>query len=242
MWPITTLEPELGFFELAKKNKRFPSAKARFCTVELKIKPTLKHISTLYAQGNTVLLHSGVRAGESHARSKMLERAYDGNMLCEVFRPLLTWTIDDVWAIHKKYRIPRNPLYDHGCKRVGCLPCVMSQKGEIREIADRFPETIDRIRKAEDESLTELGNRSSFFMNKVPTQFRTRDYVSSKGREIKVSGIDDVIRWAQTEKGAKRIMAGRDENQPTFDFIERGLDIKFDEDDGETGCNSGFCE
>ncbi len=110
IWPITTLEPELGFFELAKKKKRFPSAKARFCTVELKIKPTLAHISTLFAQGNTVRLHSGVRAGESDKRAKMLEREFDGNMLCEVFRPLLKWSIEDVWAMHAKYGIPRNPL------------------------------------------------------------------------------------------------------------------------------------
>ncbi len=248
VWPITTLEPELGFFELAKKKKRFPSAKARFCTVELKIKPTLKHINTLFSQGNTVRLHSGVRAGESDARSKMVEREFDGNMLCEVFRPLLKWTIEDVWAMHVKYGIPRNPLYDHGAKRVGCLPCVMSRKSEIRLIADRFPETIDNIRKMETEfASTEESGRggfSSFFHPAMANKsFHSRVYIRPKdGKKFTIPTIDDIVKWSQTEKGAKRIMAGRDKMQPTFDFIERAMDIKFDADDGKTGCNSGFCE
>jgi 3'-phosphoadenosine 5'-phosphosulfate sulfotransferase (PAPS reductase)/FAD synthetase len=36
---IIRLKPKLDFVQLAKKKKRFPSTKARFCTVELKIVP-----------------------------------------------------------------------------------------------------------------------------------------------------------------------------------------------------------
>lgn len=108
VWPITTLEPALGFFDLAKKKKRFPSAKARFCTVELKVKPTVKHIQSLFLQGNEVRLHTGVRGGESFDRAKLVEREMDEKFMCEVFRPLLKWTLDDVWAILKRHNIPRN--------------------------------------------------------------------------------------------------------------------------------------
>jgi 3'-phosphoadenosine 5'-phosphosulfate sulfotransferase (PAPS reductase)/FAD synthetase len=247
VWPITTIQPPLSFFELAKKKKRFPSAKARFCTVELKIKPTLRYISALFAQGNTVRLHSGVRAGESDARSKMLEREFDGNMLCEVYRPLLKWSIADVWALHAKYGLSRNALYDHGAKRVGCLPCCMSRKEEVRLIGDKFPETIDRIRAAEKDSLTwgrkGKGFGASFFpRSTVPLVYRSHKFIRDKdGAEFMVAGIDDVIRWAQTERGAKQIMVGRDPLQPTFDFIKRTMD-DVGKDEETHNCQSGFCE
>lgn len=41
---ITILKPELPFFPLAFKKRRFPSTKARFCTEFLKIYPTEEHI------------------------------------------------------------------------------------------------------------------------------------------------------------------------------------------------------
>ncbi len=247
VWPITTLKPPLGFFELAKKKKRFPSAKARFCTVELKIKPTLAHISTLFAQGNTVRLHSGVRAGESDARSKMMEREFDGNMLCEVYRPLLNWSIADVWAMHAKYGIAKNGLYAHGAKRVGCLPCVMSRKSEMQFIAEKFPEVITRIREQEIEvgKAHRHGFVSFYGAKATPDKFASRSYVSHTkknfGKTFRVATIDDVIRWAQTEKGARQIMAGRDPLQPTFDFIKRTMD-DFGKDEETHNCQSGFCE
>lgn len=242
VWPITILEPELGFFELAKKKKRFPSAKARFCTIELKVKPTLRHIQALHEQGNEIRLHTGIRAGESFDRSKMVERGVDDKTWLEVYRPLLRWSLSDVWAIHEKYNIPKNPLYGLGCERVGCLPCVMSKKKEIARIAEFSPDTIARIRRAEDESIGPTGNRASFFMNKVPKRFRTKDCIQKNGKKIKVSGIDDVIRWAQTEKGAKQIMAGRDPLQPTFDFITRALSEFSGDNAGGCNTNIGMCE
>ena len=58
--PIETLKPELDFFSLAQKKQRFPSSKARFCTYELKIKPSQDHIIYLRQAYDEVVNVSGL--------------------------------------------------------------------------------------------------------------------------------------------------------------------------------------
>lgn len=197
--PITWLKPELDFYALAKKKKRFPSARARFCTQALKLHPTQEHVQKLRAQGHEVRLHSGVRANESDERSKLSEREFDEYFFCEVYRPLLKWTIAQVWDMHRKYGIRPNPLYFAGCKRVGCLPCIMSRKSEIKLMAKKFPERINMIRENEQ---YEGGMFHSFFArNKVPLSQRTVEITTKDGVKMKVASIDDVVRWSFTARG-----------------------------------------
>lgn len=58
----------LGFVNLAKKKKRFPSTKAKFCTEELKVKPTIDFILT---QKCNVVIYQGIRWEESTNRAGM---------------------------------------------------------------------------------------------------------------------------------------------------------------------------
>lgn len=146
---ITVIRPGLDFWELAARKKRFPISRARFCTYFLKIKPTLDYINATFRAGHTMTLHSGVRAAESNALAKMLEREFDGTFLCEVVRPLLALKISDIWQMHERYGIKPNPLYALGMRRVGCFQCVMSRKDEIAKIATLFPDSIAKIREKE---------------------------------------------------------------------------------------------
>lgn len=220
--PIETLKPELPFFELVKKKKFFPTAFRRYCTQHLKIFPAQDHIAYLRQAYRNVVAVSGVRSNESPERAKLLEWDYSGHLLTTQWRPLISWTIEDVIAIHSKYSIPMNPLYKAGATRVGCFPCVMSSKAEIRMIALKFPERINLIRETE-ESITRDGGNSSFFArDKVPLRFRTRPYVAHDGEQMNVASIDDVVRWSMTGKRAK----GRYE----------------DDAPEPINCSSGFCE
>jgi 3'-phosphoadenosine 5'-phosphosulfate sulfotransferase (PAPS reductase)/FAD synthetase len=63
--PITTLHPERDFYALAKHKHRFPSPRARFCTTELKMKPSRDHVWALRDSGQRVTMLSGVRAAEA---------------------------------------------------------------------------------------------------------------------------------------------------------------------------------
>ncbi len=195
--PVVTIEPDRGFYELAQKKGRFPSTLARFCTQELKMKPTKRFIDGLLAQGHSVLNHSGVRAEESHARAQLpaMEPAHLSYFGVPTFRPLLHWTLDDVKAIHAEYGFPLNPLYSMGCTRVGCYPCIMSSKAEIATITSTSPDRIDFLREQEEK----LG--STFFPpNKVPIRFRSKMVQTRDGRTVPVCTIDDVVRWSKTGK------------------------------------------
>src|SRR5208282_5122375 len=131
------------------KKGRFPSRKARFCTQFLKVIPTREDVTALIQSGNEVIVHSGVRAGESPSRAKLLERGFDDMFGCIVNRPLLRWSLERVLGLSAKYALPLNPLYSFGVKRVGCFPCINSSKAEIKLISIHFPERIDELREQE---------------------------------------------------------------------------------------------
>lgn len=61
----------LGFESLVKIKKRFPSAKARFCTTSLKIEPMIDFLLDEVKEHS--IIYQGIRHEESSARSKMNE-------------------------------------------------------------------------------------------------------------------------------------------------------------------------
>ena len=163
------LKPELGFVELAKKKKRFPSVFQRFCTIELKIKPTIDYILSLK---DSVIVIEGVRAQESPKRAVMSDECmyfrsyfegingrkesyrrkevlewckdYDASVL----RPIFRWTAQEVIDCILQAGQKPNPLYYRGYSRVGCMPCVMSRMSNINLLNDD-PEMKQRLIDAE---------------------------------------------------------------------------------------------
>lgn len=133
------------FLDLCIWKGRFPSSVAKFCTQELKIIPVLEQIYLpLLEAGHKVMSWQGVRAEESARRAKMdvYEETPEG---FTVYRPILNWLVQDVFHMHGKYGIQPNPLYKLGMSRVGCMPCINVNKGELFEISRRFPDEIERI-------------------------------------------------------------------------------------------------
>lgn len=175
------------FLDLCVWKGRFPSSQARFCTVELKVRPFFDEIYVpLFDEGCKVISWQGVRADESLARSKMEEHEDmpDGY---EIYRPLLRWNVEEVFAMHDKYGIKPNPLYKLGMGRVGCMPCINAGKTELFEIARRFPEEVERI--ADWERIVKMAskrNGASFF------------YSTEEER------IWEKVEWAKTTRGGKQ--------------------------------------
>jgi 3'-phosphoadenosine 5'-phosphosulfate sulfotransferase (PAPS reductase)/FAD synthetase len=233
--PVRTLRSE-GFLNLAIRKKRFPSARARFCTEVLKMLPSKYYIQELWLDGHEVICHSGVRGDESTERSMMDAESFDGFLGCVVRRPLLKNTIADVWAMHKKYGLPINPLYLQGRKRVGCMLCCMSRKQDIRITAKTHPEVIDMYREWEKVVGKIHGKEilSFFSATMIPERFRsmrglvrTRDSAGGKaGDTYSMGTIDDVVEWSKTLQGGKQV----------------GFDFMYEEDDSHLPCQSGYCE
>lgn len=206
-----------AFFLLALNKRRFPSRKAQFCTDHLKIRASKLWVKARIEEGHEIVMLSGVRADESFERSKLPEResAVMSKWGCEAWRPLLNWSIHDVYAISAKYGLPLNPLYAMGAKRVGCFPCINCGKREIKLVAKHRPDKIAQIREWEG-ILRATCNNFTFFPSKITTKvFRSVRTETKDGNVNMVPTIDDVVSWAHTERGGKQFEFQFDEDQHT---------------------------
>ena len=142
-----------GMIDLIRRRGLFPGARRRFCTQELKVFPAKKLLDS-YTDSEPVNA-VGIRAAESKARSKYPEWEESSQMNCEVWRPLIRWTEQNVIDIHGHFGVPPNPLYLLGAQRVGCWPCVYSRKSELKLIGEIDPDRVAMIRELEAE-VTEI--------------------------------------------------------------------------------------
>lgn len=136
------------FLDACLMRGSFPSTRRRFCTEVLKIEPVTDHVyRPIVESGRRVIAWNGVRRDESQRRSQatMFERSAQGGIEIMMYRPLLHWTESDVFAYIRTHGLEPNPLYASGAGRVGCFPCIFARKMELRLIADKFPDAIDRI-------------------------------------------------------------------------------------------------
>jgi 3'-phosphoadenosine 5'-phosphosulfate sulfotransferase (PAPS reductase)/FAD synthetase len=189
------------FLDMVLARGFFPSTRRRFCSEELKRNPMIEQVQMpLLETGHEVYSWQGVRADESPSRATLPELEDVGGGLFN-YRPILKWTVADVFAMHDKYQVKPNPLYKLGMGRVGCMPCIHAKKDELLEISKRFPEEIKRV--AEWERLVTqvnvLGAGSTFFsVDKMNLQMDTADIDTNK------YGIWRAVEWSKTSHGGKQ--------------------------------------
>lgn len=130
----------------------FPTRTARWCCA---------HLKEFSGEGKYVV--TGVRWAESARRRKArgvheawAEKAADAVALNNdndmrrrltetcvrrrkcVLNPIVDWSDEDVWEFIAERRLPVNPLYGRGYKRVGCVGCPLNRRGA--EDLERLPE------------------------------------------------------------------------------------------------------
>lgn len=148
--PIIKLKSEYTFYSLAKYKQRFPSIKARFCTIMLKIAPPIKW--ALDQKLENYVVASGIRRDESKQRNERKEWEYSKKIYDQVlWNPLIDWSVEQVFEIHKKYNIDPNPMYKKGFRRVGCFPCVNAGRNELLLMDKFYPERMKEIAQWEKE-------------------------------------------------------------------------------------------
>lgn len=184
-----TPESPLTFDLLASLKGLFPSRTRQFCTEFLKLRPQRRWqveafgLGGIY-EGEDFERYAGVRSDESQDRAKMEPRAWDDFFDCFLNLPLFTWKKKECFdfVIERGERF--NDLYTLGFSRVGCAPCVNSNKDDILAWLQRRPEMIEKVRQYE----KRVGR--TYFAPIVPG--------------LKINWIDDVIRWAQTSRGGRQ--------------------------------------
>lgn len=190
----------IPFLDLCLWKGRFPSAKTRFCTDELKVKPMLfGSLLPRLSGSNMVLSWQGVRRDESLKR-RYLHRCDEVGAGLFNYRPILDWSVSDVFDAHKYMGIKPNPLYLQDMDRVGCMPCIMCRKDELRVIAARFPEEIERIE--EWERLVSMANKQGattfFTATNDPTVAASDDIAAH------THGITRMVEWSKTTRGGRQ--------------------------------------
>lgn len=194
--PIDVVKPTRDMVESVMHRAGFPARMQRWCTRELKIKPLRQYHDAL---GGETVSALGIRADESESRAKMPAWADDDDWGGWIWRPLLTWTIEDVLSIHHRHGIPMNPLYMAGHSRVGCFPCIFSRKEEIRLLPDWRVEQIAHLER-DVAQLRDERNKAApgryapghptFFQTKVPGT---------------VMPIRDIVAWSRTSRGGRQL-------------------------------------
>ena len=178
-------------------NCMFPSRVLRFCTRQLKMYPVTDYLKKMDDEPINVV---GIRAEESRARSKMPEWEWSDGMDCEVWRPLIRWTFQDVIEVHQRHDVSPNPLYlgNNPVERVGCYPCIFARKSEIKGLALRSPERIDLIRDLEND-LQRLRVKKWDANNEPHSDVAT--WFQSRGGAWP---IDRVVEWSRTKHGGRQ--------------------------------------
>ena len=167
--------------DLVTKKGRVPSATARFCTEELKILPTRDFLRTL---SDEPTVYQGIRASESKPRKDAGPRVWSDVYDCWVMRPLLRWSAEQVFALHRRHGVEPNPLYKLGAGRVGCFPCINVNLGELKRVGQTLPEIWERAA-----TLERAATRTFFPPKYIPVRFcRTRDEATG----VPIPMIDEV--------------------------------------------------
>jgi len=200
--PITWLEPKRKMEDLILHKGMFPSRMRRYCTQELKIFPLQKYINGRMDAGEDVVNAVGIRAAESESRSKMPQWEWQDGFDCEVWRPLLRWSEQDVIDIHHRHGLRPNPLYLKGASRVGCWPCIYARKDEIKLIADTDPNRIVRLRVLEAEVNEKAKARAA--AKGETLKWDNAWFQDKSGGTGKTWPIDDAVKWSRTAHGGKQ--------------------------------------
>lgn len=192
------------YLDLCMVRGGFPSRKRQFCTQYLKTIPLTAYSMGLLDDGTAQAVWSwqGVRLDESTSRRARLQgtgacvRAFeDAGAGIFNYRPILRWNVRDVFQAHEIAGIDPNPLYLQGQSRVGCMPCINCGKDDLRQIAARFPEHIERI--AEWERLVSQVCRP----HNTPVSFF---HIGTQGHTDQSTQIHSVVQWARTTRGGRQ--------------------------------------
>lgn len=207
--PIDEVRSKVGgMVEWIRKKGMFPSRLRRFCTTELKVRPLIAYIQKAQDEAGEVINAVGIRAAESKARSSLPEYEWQPDYDCDVWRPLIRWSEQDVIDTHHRHGLRPNPLYLKGAQRVGCFPCIFARKAEVRLVADLAPGRIEEIRALEAEVTEAARARADANGERAAMTYDgQRSFFHGKlSREGRPYPIDTIVEWSRTSAGGTQYL------------------------------------
>ena len=225
--PIDVVGYPGGMPAKIREGARFASRMQRWCTRELKIEPLRAYCDAIESEGAIVVTVTGIRAEEGtpkNGRAEMAEVEDDPAWGGWMWRPIHKWTIADVLAIHHRHGVEVNPLYQRGHDRVGCYPCVMASKEDVRLVAEHSPERIAEIRELEQHVTAERIRRNAEHRAAWEARQQVSEpqavyepryshpaasfFLKAANRDTPgapIMTIDEVVAWSRTERGGRQL-------------------------------------
>jgi 3'-phosphoadenosine 5'-phosphosulfate sulfotransferase (PAPS reductase)/FAD synthetase len=113
------------------------TASMRFCTSEMKSAICSRYLVERFPK-QTILSVSGIRRQESPARSHAPVSQAQLRLTSATFQtrgydwhPLLSWTVEEVLAYHKRCGFPLHEAYGLGSSRVSCVFCILASYADL---------------------------------------------------------------------------------------------------------------
>ena len=186
----------IPFLDLCMLKGRFPSANARFCTEELKVVPADRDLNEQLDLPGIEWCWQwlGQRHEESRARRHLAEWENRGHH-AGVYRPIVRWPVSAVVEAHRFRGVKMNPLYLKGMGRIGCMPCILARKDEIRQWSMRWPEDVERIKEWEALVCAVSKRGYSSLMHKHRHGEQSAEDVFAEER------IESIVEWSRTSHG-----------------------------------------
>lgn len=76
--------------------------------------------------------------------------------------PIVDWTDDEVWEFLKHYDVEVNPLYEQGCRRIGCIGCPLAGGKQMKREFALYPKYRENYVKAFDRMIERQKQRGKF--------------------------------------------------------------------------------
>jgi 3'-phosphoadenosine 5'-phosphosulfate sulfotransferase (PAPS reductase)/FAD synthetase len=200
-FPLEVVAPREGrdMAGLIRRGRGAPRiGQAKWCTQELKVRPKERFLRLRHGKDQTGVADLvGIRWAESRKRASFdyCDETKSGRV---IVRPILHWSVEDVLREHHAAGIEVNPLYQTpvAASRVGCWPCVMAKKSEIRAMAEVDPQRIEEIEELEHHMATATDRA-------VKPTFFSLDH--------KFTPIREVVAWSKTSRGGRSLTMFREE-------------------------------
>ena len=153
--PLFVVNRENGdLLDQVEKRGMWPDARNRYCTSDQKRAPISKLITMLvntarnkHGRPARILNCLGFRADESPARAKREvfskdDRLTNSRRTVNVWLPIHTWTVEQVWECIKKSGVTHHYAYDLGMPRLSCCFCIFAPTSALRLAGKHNPELL----------------------------------------------------------------------------------------------------
>jgi len=140
---MCTTVPRQSFFH-AVKEKGWAGHEDRWCCRPYKDEPAFKF---LVGRDIGAEITGTTRTESIYRRSLTPFRMPKKEPYIIRINPIYDWNEWEVWAYIRKNRLPYNPLYDLGYRRIGCWCCPLNGRTHYQRLRKTHPRMYDFLRK-----------------------------------------------------------------------------------------------